>query len=189
MLKGVPSGMVLLAIAMPCFAQQLEPIPYHVTYPEGFSTGTHHGRNVFDGLEWEAFDPEPMPEFYNHVEDQPAPNVQVIMYSEPEDINEILVDEVEVVIPLEGEDLVYQEILDDLYEQACALVPEGEECNPLLGFQGDLTLGDDVSPITPETPSAPPVIPTDSAQEELDALSRFQALEEGFTPDFDRLFD
>jgi len=83
---------------------------------------------------------------------------------------------------------VYQEILDDLYEQACALVPEGEECNPLLGFQGDLTLGDDESSAVPETPAAP-VIPIDSAQEELDALSRFQALEEGFTPDFDRLFD
>ncbi|RAU19727.1 hypothetical protein DN062_01185 [Nitrincola tibetensis] len=185
MFKGGSAGWVMLVIAVPCFAQQSQPIPYQVTYPEGFSVGTHHGRDVFEGRDWGAFDPEIMPELYNDVEDEQAPSVQVIMYSEPEEINEILVDEVEAVISLEGEDLVYQEIQDDLYEQACALVPEGVECDPLLGFQGDLTFGDDESSATPSAP----VIPTDSEQEELDALSRFQALEEGFTPDFDRLFD
>ncbi|EXJ12763.1 hypothetical protein [Nitrincola nitratireducens] len=184
MLKEGGAGLVVLMMAIPCVAQPLAPIPYQVVYPEGFSTGTHHGRDVFEGRDWGAFDPESMPELYNDVEDRPTPSVQVIMYSEPEEINEILVDDVEVVTPLEGEDLVYQEILDDLYEQACALVPEGEACDPLLGFQGDLTVGDEPA----ATPSAP-VLPINSEQEEQDVLERFQALEEGFTPDFDRLFD
>lgn len=170
-----------------------QPLSYEVVMPEGYSGGRFHGSDVFEHREgWQSFDPELMPEVYPS-SPQPDPEPVVIMYSpsiqEP-DVQELM-NIPDPVIPLAGEDKVFAEIAADILEQQCFALGLQRDCDPEVGFTGEITL---------ETDSGVTVSPDllgpgsfyrklDSLSEEPDIEERFRLLQESFVPDIAPLFD
>lgn len=189
-MKWAPVGCLFFSVLItPALA---EPSDYTVVLPDGYTGGRFHGQDVFEQREgWQSFDPEIMPEVYPS-DPKPLPEPVVIMYSpslvEP-DVQEFM-NRPEPAAPLEGEARIFSEISADIREQQCFAMGLSRDCDPDVGFTGELTF---------ETESGRSVGAEmlgasnfyrrlEALEEEPDIEERFRLLEDSFQPDFAPLF-
>ena len=181
----------LLLTAMAC-ALSAVALEYEVVIPEGYTGGRFHGGDVFERREgWQSFDPEIMPEVYPS-DPEPVPEPVVVMYSpsivEPE--VEELMNLPEPIPELQGEDRIFADIREDIREQRCFALGLGRDCDPDVGFTGEVTL-ETVSgrEVDTEMLGASNFYRRLAAlDEEPDIEDRFRLLEESFVPDLSPLF-
>lgn len=182
--------LILCSLAVPVMAQPLE---YDVVVPEGYTSGRFHGQDVFEMREgWQSFDPEIMPEVYPSAP-TPPPEPVVIMYSpnlvEPE--VQTVMNQPLVVPDMRGEDRIFVEINEDIREQQCFALGLSRDCDPDVGFSGELTFETE----TGETVGRDMLAPTnfyrrlEALQQEPEPEERFRLLEESFQPNLAPLFD
>ena len=181
-----------LVALMPWLVLANEPPDYEVIKPDAYEGGRFHGRDVFERREWGDYDPEPMPEIYPSEPPEPLEPV-VIMYSEPEEVYEVqeMLNEPEEPPPLTGEDRIYTEINADIREQQCFALGLSQDCDPDVGFTGELTFEADTGQAVGEE-----MLGAGNFYRRLEALEtepepeeRFRLLEESFTPDVNLLFE
>lgn len=198
-MKWTPLGCLMFQLAMAPLVLSMAPLvladtlDYNVVYPDGYTGGRFHGSDVFERRDaWQSFDPEIMPEVYPS-EPLPLPEPVVVMYSPTltEPVVQEIMNELDPVVPLEGEARIFSEISDDIQEQQCFAMGLSRGCDPDTGFTGELTF---------ETESGRSVGSDmlgasnfyrrlEALEEEPDIEDRFRLLEESFAPDFSPLFD
>lgn len=191
MMKRAPFGCLLISLL--CQPLVAQPLQYEVIMPEGYSGGRFHGADVFENREpWQSFDPEMMPEVLPSAP-APIPEPVVIMYSPS--IVEPVVQEVmnipEVQVPLTGEDKIFAEIRDDIREQQCFALGLQRDCDPDVGFTGEITLETETGrQVSPELLSPGNFYRRlELLEEEPDIEERFRLLNESFLPDLSPLFE
>jgi len=177
---------------MPLAALANESPDYSVIKPDAYEGGRFHARDVFEGRERGYYDPEPMLEVYPSEPAEPLEPV-VIMYSEPDEVYEVqeMFNQPEEPPPLTGEDRIFSEITSDVREQQCFALGLSQDCDPDVGFSGELTFETESGQTVGED-----MLGASNFYRRLEAMEtepepeeRFRLLEESFTPDLNVLFD
>ncbi len=138
-LLGVGLGCVL---AWPAYAVELA--PYDVTPVDRYSGGLKHGRDAYEGMDRGDIDTEPMREVVARDNNDPLPPVQVVAYSTPPPVYEVVV-RPDPVPELRGEYKIFEQIRIDIAIAECLLRNVcSEEVKKIPGiYFGDEQEGDE----------------------------------------------
>lgn len=126
-IKRVLSTVFLISVGY-AFAEVDPPIPYDVTLPSGYSTGSVSGENAYFRKKRGEFDRESMNEVVpvNKPSDLPPPTV--VAPSPLPIVKEFKAAKVFTKKDLKGEDAIFQRIFDDIERDKCVLDPQS--CEP-----------------------------------------------------------
>lgn len=105
-------------LALPAAAQELN--PYDVTAVDQFSSGLKHGRTAYEGMERGDIDFEPMREVAPRDQNTSLPPVQVVAYSDPPPVHEVVV-RPDPEPELTGEHKIFEQIRIDVAIAKCIL--------------------------------------------------------------------
>ncbi|SIP88022.1 hypothetical protein [Marinobacterium stanieri] len=105
-------------LALPAAAQELN--PYDVTAVDQFSSGLKHGRTAYEGMERGDIDFEPMREVVPRDNNSSLPPVQVVAYSDPPPVYEVVV-RPDAEPELFGEHKIFEQIRIDVEIAKCIL--------------------------------------------------------------------